>query len=104
MFISKETKAKLLISNSNISNYRSIFTKLRFKFELTGEMQLIEAIFYSKETLTDVKKWFLEHYGNVLVGRSVQFKQGLSLLTDEDDTLETLKLSPASTLLAIVVD
>ena len=103
MFISRETKAKLLVTNPNLSNYRSIFTKLRFKFELTGEMQLIEAVFYSQETLADVKKWFLEQYGNVCDGQSVQFKQGLSLLTNENDTLDTLKLSPASTLLAVVV-
>ncbi|XP_027200820.1 uncharacterized protein LOC113794870 [Dermatophagoides pteronyssinus] len=103
MLISKETKAKLLVSNSNLSNFRSVFTKLRFKFELAGEMQLIEAIFYSKETLADVQKWFIEHFGNALDGKCVQFKQGLSLLTNEQDTLETLKLSPASTLLAIVV-
>lgn len=99
MFISKESKIKLIAGNQG--NFHSIFTQLRFKMNILGELKIIEAMFYSKETLFDVKLWLKKEYSAIFGEKDLQLKNGLTLLQEDSETLQALKLSPASTLIVI---
>ena len=101
MFVSKETKAKLL---SNMTNYKPIFARLRFKFSLAdNEIETIEAVFYASEKLLDVKTWFLDNFNQLFGEKDIHFKLGPDLFTGDSlsQSLANLKLTPAATLLVI---
>lgn len=103
MFVSKETKARMMSSN-NKSNYKPLFTQLRFKFDQDG-MQIVQAIFYSTDQLSDVKSWFMVNIGaNHLHCSGFDLKFGPTLLAGVESlskSLAELQLTPAATLLVI---
>ncbi|KAF7489933.1 UBX domain-containing protein 6 [Sarcoptes scabiei] len=100
MFVSQKTKLRMISSN-NLSHFKPLFTRLRFKIHFNNEMLIIEAIFLSKEKLSEIKTWFLAEFGDVFHLKSISFKHCTTLLSEENSDLETLGLSPASTLLVI---
>ncbi|KAJ6224885.1 hypothetical protein RDWZM_003430 [Blomia tropicalis] len=102
MLISKETKEKLI---SNATNFKPLFTKLRFKFSFDNtEVDVIEAVFYSNEKLFEVKNWFSTNYGQLFTNeKETHFKVGPELMGNDkmSKSLSELKLSPAATLTVI---
>lgn len=98
MFVSKETKLKLL---SNSSKFKPNFAKLRFKFTLIdNESQTVEAVFFASDTLNQIKTWFLKNYSELFGEKQIHFKIGPEKFTDDEmkQSLSELKLAPASTL------
>lgn len=109
MFVSKETKNNMLANrSSNNNNQTCLFTRLRFKFGIIpGEaLQVVEATFAARETLNDVKAWFVDNFMGLLGedDRAINFRNGTTLLADQQgaSTLAELKLTPAATLLVLI--
>lgn len=101
MFVSKETKARLI---SNTSNYKSLFAKLRFQFRvIDNEINTVEAIFYSSEKLFQVKDWFISNFYELFGEKEIIFKIGPEQFIGAslERSLEELKLTPAATLTVI---
>lgn len=102
LFASKATKERLL---SNAPASKCAFTRLRFRFTAQGQgLQIVEAYFYSNETLSQVKDWFAGKFSGQITGeKEITFKMGPVQYGDEslEQSLEELKLVPAATLTVI---
>lgn len=100
MFVSKDTKAKLLGCKTN---HKPIFAQLRFKYPTDNGMKISQANFYSTDKLSDIKSWFVANMIDEFPCNDLDFKIGPELLSNESHSksLFELQLAPAATLFVI---